>query len=301
MESSTIMDEPSPRRARFTEKLAAVMTEPAPAHLLRLARGVRLLPKNPPPHAVSLAVVTATVLGAATGIVLAFTAPAPEANGAPTAIVTAARRSRSAEEAASPRLLALRRPQPRLANTRAVVEATAGVVPPAPPAPPSPPTPASSPAPAMQILTASGPAPHATVTRTPAARTPLAHASVVASPVSARDAIPPLGAPARPGEPSTERTADDSGAADELIWLAERAFQSGHPAEAVRLGKKALAVHAGARAHLALAAAYFDLRRFDDARASYEAVLQTEPGNQAARIGLDLAKTAQARPPEPQP
>jgi Tfp pilus assembly protein PilF len=108
---------------------------------------------------------------------------------------------------------------------------------------------------------------------------------------------PPLDAPARPGEGA----GDDSRAAEELIRLTERAFQSGHPAEAVRLGKEALAAHGGARAHLALAAAYFDLRRFDDARASYEAVLQTEPGNQAARIGLDLAKTAQGRSPEPQP
>jgi hypothetical protein len=297
MESSTIMDDPPPRRARFTEKRAAVMAEPAPTHLLRLARGVRLLPKNPPPHAVSLAVVTATVLGAATGIVLAFTAPPPEPNGAPpTMIVTAARRARS-PEGASHSLRVGRQPESRLTNARADVEATAVVAPPMPPAPPPSPTPASNPVVATQILTA----PHAIPTRTAAVRTPPVRAAAIASPVSARDAIPPLDAPASPSERPSERTADDSSAAEELIWLAERAFQSGHPAEAVRLGKKALASHGGARAHLALAAAYFDLRRFDDARASYEAVLQIEPGNQAARIGLDLAKTAQARPPEPQP
>src|SRR5438552_12958774 len=75
MESSTIMSDPSRRRARITGKLAAVMTEIGPAQLLRLLRRVRLLPKNPPPHAVTLAAVTAGLLGAATGVVLAFAAP----------------------------------------------------------------------------------------------------------------------------------------------------------------------------------------------------------------------------------
>ena len=173
---------------------------------------------------------------------------------------------------------------------------------------------APSPPVAMRILTTPSPAPRATGARPLAARPPLPPGNAAANLVSRNGAAAgvapspaapgpsalepsPLEAPARSGE----GTGDDSSAAEELIRLAERAFQSGHPAEAVRLGKEALAAHGGARAHLALAAAYFDLRRFDDARASYEAVLQTEPGNQAARIGLDLAKTVQARSPEQQP
>ena len=187
------------------------------------------------------------------------------------------------------------------------------------------PTPAPAPAPsrvgaapsppvAARILPAPSLAPRAAAARVPAARNPAVPVDTAVSRVSLRNPAvprsplrvaavepPPLGlvasdAPMRPGG---EGSGNDGSAADELIWLAERAFQSGHPAEAVRLGKKALAAHGGARAHLALAAAYFDLRRFDDAFASYEAVLQTEPANQAARIGLDLVKTAQARPVEP--
>jgi len=83
--------------------------------------------------------------------------------------------------------------------------------------------------------------------------------------------------------------------ADELVWLAERAFQTGHSAEAVRLGQKALAAGGGARAQLTIAGAYFDMRDFDHARGAYEAVLAAEPGNQAARAGLEISRGAMAR------
>ena len=61
---------------------------------------------------------------------------------------------------------------------------------------------------------------------------------------------------------------------------------------------QALAAGGGARAQLALAAAYFDLRDFEGARAAYQAVLVDDPGNQAARTGYDIAiaRAAAARP-----
>jgi tetratricopeptide (TPR) repeat protein len=83
-----------------------------------------------------------------------------------------------------------------------------------------------------------------------------------------------------------------------LIKLAEDAFQAGHSLEAVRLGKKALAVGGGARAHLILGGAFYDMKRLDEARASYEAVLAAEPTNQPARVGLDLSRLAIGRRPE---
>ena len=152
--------------------------------------------------------------------------------------------------------------------------------------------PAPMPGPARTAATA-----RAVPSKVPVGKTEPARAAAVMGddlmvPTAFRPASPPAVSRAATGPVS----ADDRLGAEELIWLAERAFQAGHPVEAVRLGKKALAAHGGARAHLALAAAYFDLRRYDDARASYRAVLQAEPGNETARIGLDLAEAAQTRP-----
>lgn len=129
----------------------------------------------------------------------------------------------------------------------------------------------------------------------PAPETAPATVTLPAAPAKRRRPQGPA-SPARTAAaaPVNESRGEHIADADELIWLAERAFQAGHSAEAVRLGRKALSAGGGVRARLAMAAGYFDMRDFDHARSAYEAVLAEDPGNQAARAGLEVSRSALA-------
>jgi len=284
----------------------------------------RVLANDPQTTAIRRAVGWASLAGAALGVVLAFVAaePVDEAGSAgwraratrPIARADQARHSpRGQTRASSPLPPTATAPAPeRFEDTRpapAPAPAPFGVTatppserPPLPEEPARADTPAALPSAASQKPVASGrsaatsAAPRWVVGDRGLARSSpavaIAAGTEVMPPAKGRRRESPAAAAALAGSKVPgERGAD----ADELVWLAEHAFQAGHPAEAVRLGEKALAAGGGARAQLTIAGAYFDMRDFDRARSAYEAVLAAEPGNQAARTGLEISRGALAR------
>lgn len=243
--------------------------------LRRLLR--RVLANDPQTTAIRQAVGWASLAGGALGVVLAFVAPEPvEADHA--ASSWRARPSYAiAHRPLTPRSVA-RQPPPSEASIRVETAAAASTEYPA--------REAVGPSAAPPLIAADARPPETSGPAVSATR----GEKTSASKAHRRDG------PSTSTLPSGTSPAGDRGAdADELVWLAERAFQAGHPAEAVRLGQKALAAGGGARAQLTIAGAYFDMREFDRARGAYEAVLAEEPGNQAARTGLDISRSALAR------
>jgi hypothetical protein len=67
------------------------------------------------------------------------------------------------------------------------------------------------------------------------------------------------------------------------------AFAKGNFAEAVRLGRGALATGDGLGGHLLLGDAFYKMERFNEALHEYDAALKTAPGNPLARRGHELA------------
>ena len=270
----------------------------------------RLLARDPQTSIIRRAVGWSSLAGAALGVVLAFVASEPEDTGR----ATAGGRSMPALALPHRPLARQTSPGPTPGANREPLRASA--LPPL--APPAPNTarlqddPARS-APDRELAVGETPSlPSAPEREAPTgADTPLVPRVDGPRQTTAAPSAPPAAVPAERAASSKARRREGSappaplakagatGAhaadADELVWLAERAFQAGHAAEAVRLGQKALAAGAGARAQLTIAGAYFDMREFDRARAAYEAVLAQEPGNQAARTGLDISRSAVAR------
>ncbi len=92
------------------------------------------------------------------------------------------------------------------------------------------------------------------------------------------------------------RTADpDPVDAEALLHRGESAFDRGDYPEAIRSGRQAIAAGAAARGHLLVGDAYYRLDRFIDAKREYEATLELEPTNAAARRRLELADPARRR------
>jgi len=276
----------------------------------------RLLANDPRTATIRSAVGWSSLAGAVLGVVLAFVAAAPEDTGRGTP-----RRGPGASLALAHRPAARpASPGRPLGASREQTQASA-LPPPAAPTPSPvrpddlpPATLAMAPKPAVAVTpfeSAASPAPGGAPAVAAAPPAPSAEDASQGPVVRSATSLPApsdrtSSAKGRrregPGSPAALARTDATGAsgshgadADELVWLAERAFQAGHAAEAIRLGQKALAAGAGARAQLTIAGAYFDMREFDRARGAYEAVLAEDPGNQAARAGLDISRSALAR------
>lgn len=94
---------------------------------------------------------------------------------------------------------------------------------------------------------------------------------------------------ARPGKhSSTERTNEPS--ADSLLLDAERAFEAGNSIEAIQLGRQALEIGGGLRAHLSLGKYYQSRRRYREAMDHYRAAIQLDPGNSRAATGIEIVE-----------
>jgi hypothetical protein len=285
---------------RATLRVSVPRIAQGPLHWIR-REAARLLTVYPQATAIRRAVGWASLAGASLGVVLAFVLPSvpPEPEDA----------GRAPARWHARRAIALARPplaRQALAHQPVGDQTEASALQPRPaPAPVEAPistdVPAApSPDPARPVAVGPPAAPTVAVDE----RAPATSSSPTASVTRPPDREETRTAKGRRRDgPAASALVASSGAgahsadadADELVWLAERAFQAGHSAEAVRLGQKALAAGGGARAQLTIAGAYFDMRDFDHARGAYEAVLAEEPANQAARTGLEISRSALAR------
>src|SRR6185436_16607212 len=81
---------------------------------------------------------------------------------------------------------------------------------------------------------------------------------------------------------------------EQHLKLGEEKFQNGDFNQAIFEAKAALRLGAGARAHLLMGKAHLEMEEPDEAATAYARALEVEPGNAAARAGLDRARKALA-------
>jgi tetratricopeptide (TPR) repeat protein len=121
--------------------------------------------------------------------------------------------------------------------------------------------------------------------------------------------MPPLTRPDRPAagpaasatEPPADRTRPRaSGEGKKALFQAHAAFERDDFAQAILLGRAALAAGEGG-AHNILGAAYFKLGRFEDAAREYGEALRLEPSNPVLAKRLEIARRAASRRAEGAP
>ncbi len=184
-----------------------------------------------------------------------------------------------------------------VAATAVVVAALAGAVwrllpragvNPSGPAPTAPEPPRRLPA-----VTAAGPAPVTAAPTTSEVPKPTSVKIPRRAPATAAAKL--VRAPIPPGESGSRPPAPAPLPADGILEEAEVLFQKGQLVAALTAAEKALRAGGGTRALLAIAKIHLATEDFAQAAAAYNEALHRDPGNEAARRGIEKVRAARAR------